>query len=277
MSEKNTWVYLCPSLLSAALVTMVAPAAWATISPISQSRNVSANATAIVPTITDTHNDALSAPGFAPFSAEVDPSALAFSPTSGLFAFASGVAKQNSSIGASAISGQGESSVNGTLLRGAGVSASATGSSGFDLVFLLNSLSTFTLSGLVDTASVVTGGASVPSLSNGVQLIDVDNGNAVLFSTATFDEAFLWSGTLPAGTYQLLADADVSGTSPASLTAPRTFNGISSYEFRMAFVPVPVPEASTVIGGMGLAGVCAATWLKRRSLARKALTAEAAA
>ncbi|MBL9139885.1 MAG: hypothetical protein JNK85_28700 [Verrucomicrobiales bacterium] len=198
---------------------------------------------------------------FSLFDKEVAPLSLAINRT--LVSIAQGVGKQVSGIADFGIAGQGEASVSLTLVPGAGISGEASGQSLFDVVFTITKLSNFTLTGSLDTQSITTGGAALPTLSNSFLFEDVDN-SLTLFQALTDDEAFGISGTLPPGTYRISAGADADASQAASLTLSRTVNGISAFDFDFRIATVQIPEAGTMGAAAAILGLCGWTLVNRR-------------
>lgn len=235
--------------------------ATAQLVPTSQSRSVTAEARAEILGNWDGYQDSASAPDFSPFLAEVDPLAIIISGAE--VVFAQGVAQQNSVIGSSIVSASGAASASTTLLSGVTKRGTASAESMFDLVFSVADPSTVSLVGFVDTQAIVTGGASLPLLSNELFLYDLGN-DLMLFQTLTHDEFFSWNGLLDPGIYRLFASADSYADQLSSASTARTVVGLSSYELELSLATVPIPESSTILGAAGLGLLCGFTWWIRR-------------
>lgn len=240
----------------------------AALTALSQTRSVEANAAASVRGDSDSQSDSESAPDFGPFGSTVDPLAIAI--VGADIAIAQGVADQQSSIGLGAITASGEASVSLTLLPGVGGLAEADGESLFDVTFDVVEPGDYSLTGLVDTQAIVTGGADIPLLTNGITFIDVGNATT-LFQTLTGDELFGVSGSLGPGSYRLLAFAAADTTQASSLTSPMTVNGLSAFSFNFAFTPSRIPEPGSSLalfaiaaGALGLVPVRVRRARKRR-------------
>jgi hypothetical protein len=235
----------------------------AAIVPVAQDRSVDASATAILPGLMDTDSQSDSAPGFGLFDAMADPLAVANQGGTEVVV-AQGVATQISSLGELGVSATGEASVGLTILPVTGASGEGEGTSLFELSFVVDAPSTYSLLGTVDTQAIVTGGAALPSLVNSVLFEDVDDG-ITLFQTLTTDEAFGIGGILDPGAYRLLASAGASADQVAAVTLARTVSGITSYQFDLRLVPVVIPESSTIAGALALVALCATgVWRSRR-------------
>lgn len=231
------------------------------ILPFSQVRSVAADSKAVVPQDLDQNSGLESALDFSFFNEEVAPLSLAIQGAQ--VSIAQGVGKQVSGIADFGIAGSGEASVSLTLLPGPGASAEASGQSLFDVVFTITKLSNFILSGSLDTQAIVTGGATIPALSNDFLFEDVDN-SLTLFDSLTQDEAFSLSGVLAPGTYRLYAVAEVDATQAASLTTARTVSGISSFDFDFRIATVLIPEPGTLGTAAAVLGLCGLTVMGRR-------------
>jgi hypothetical protein len=246
-------------VLAAAMVAAAAAsgAALSAIIPVGQDRFVEASAIAVAGNDLDVDDDQLVAAGFGSFDAEVDPLAVAISGAN--IAIAQGVANQSSSIGANAVAAEGEASLALTLpSSGAGSSAAAGGDTFFELLFMVDVVSSFVLSGSVDTQAIVTGGAGLPALVNTVILEDVSNAS-VLFAALTDDEAFSVSGLLNPGiSYRLRASAGFDANQQSSNAQDRTVSGISSFALDLQLTPetvndVPEPGALfLLLGGLAM-------------------------
>lgn len=256
-------------LIVAVVVAAAGHPGMASITPVSQTRTVDADATAQLSTtppqnLSDSDSDA--ALDFAPFLAEVDPEATAFFVPPLSLRSGQGVAKQDSTLGPITISAKGEASVSISLTPGQipGGSAGASSSSVFDVTFSIDVPSLFWLSGTLDTQSIVTGGAGLPTLSNDVILWDLD-GAVKLFDSLTADEAFVLSGTLNPGLYRLYAVASAEGTQASIASTSRSVVGISSFDLDL--LVTNVPESETLLAFVGLGGLMA--WrFRRRQVAR---------
>lgn len=249
------------------LAAGIPAAALAAIIPVAQTRSVDAESSAIVSGDSDSDSGSLSAVGFGPFDATVDPLAVAIARTD--VGIAQGIGKQTSSIGTNSISALGEASVSLTLLPQSGATAAAKAASFFDVLFTVDTLSSYLLAGSVDTLAIVTGGASLPLLGNDVILEDVD-GALVLFATATNDEPFSVAGSLSPGSYRLRVSADITADQGSSVTNSLVVNGTSSYEVSLRLTPevsVPLPASSFLV----LIGLAAIAGLRYRG--RPGLTA----
>lgn len=243
------------------------------IVPSAQNRSIDAYAIAAVAGGTpDIEDDQASATAYAPFAAQVQPKATAVGGTS--FAIAQGAASQSSSIGSNGVVAEGTASLLLTVpSSGAGASAAAGGDSSFELTFIVDVLSSFSLSGAVDTQAIVSGGATLPTLDNAVWLEDLDQA-FVLFTTLTDDQTFSVSGWLnPGTTYRLRASASTGANQASSNTLDRTVSGLTSFDLDLQLVPQAVPEPATaflVAGGAAVVLVgrrrrrCGATDHKRR-------------
>jgi len=242
---------LCP------ILALLAPDATAAIVPVAQDRSVEASATATVFSISNSDSDSAAAADFAPFAATVDPLAVTVAEVQ--VAISQGVARQDSSLGAASVSASGEASAALTLTAGGNGSASADAASLFEFLFFVDSASSFLLTGSLDTQAIVTGGAAIPLLLNDLLFEDVDN-SVVLFQALTNDESFSVNGLLQPGSYRLSASARIAADQASSLVAARTVSGLSSYEFVLDVVPVPVPEPAVPallllsLAGLGIAG-----------------------
>lgn len=243
------------------------------ILPVTQSRKLDTSSSALAFSVSDSDLDAKFAPGFGPYDESSDAFSLAVFTSSSLpvttiVSVADGIASQKSSITASRIQAIGEAGVSLTLTRGPLLGAgTAAGSSLFDVSFFINTDSEFSLSGFLDTQAIVTGGAPLPGLDNTFYLEEV--GGPTLFQALTNDEAFALTGTFAGGkTYRLYGYAESSAFSGNSATLDRTVNGLSSFNFDLQVREIPnspvIPEASTVIGALGLGTLCGLTWLVRR-------------
>lgn len=224
------------------------------IVPLSQNRSVDAYAIAVAGSTADIEDDDASATGYAPFAAQVQPMAVAAS--GGSFAIAQGAASQSSSIGSNVVVALGTASLSLTVpSSGAGASAAAGGDSFFELSFMVDVLSSFALSGAVDTQAIVSGGASLPTLGNVISLEDLDQA-LILFTTLTDDQTFSVSGWLnPGTTYRLRASASIDANQASSNTQDRTVSGLTSFDLDLQLVPQAVPEPATVFlvaGGAAL-------------------------
>jgi hypothetical protein len=247
------------------LATIAPGAAQSALIPVSQDRYVEATAIAAAPFTID--EDDAAAADFGSFVAMVDPQAVAVSGST--FATAQAIASQSSSIGANTVLAQGEASLSLTLpSSGAGASAAGDADSFFELLFMVDVLSSFVLNGSVDTQAIVTGGASLPALSNLVILEDLDNAS-ILFSTLTDDEAFSLSGVLNAGTaYRLRSSAGIDGNQQTSNTQDRTVFGLTSFDLDLQLTPRTVPEPGTFF--LLLGGLAASAFVRRRRMATPA-------
>lgn len=241
-------------MVAAVVLTALAPsAALATLIPTAQNRFVDVTANAAVTGDSESDSDNVAAAGLGLFDGVVDALTVAIAGPS--VVIADGVANQLSSIGTNSAVAQGEASVSMTLLPQSGSSASATGNSFFELLFMVDVLSSYALDGSVVTQTIVAGGADLPSLSNEVILEDVDNA-VILFEALTNDETFSISGLLSPGNYRLLASAGIDANQLSGLTDVRIVAGISSFDLDLQLTPQGVPEPGTVLLMLGgLAGL----------------------
>lgn len=241
-------------MVAAVVLAALAPsAALATLIPTAQNRFVDVTANAAVTGDSESDSDNVAAAGLGLFDGVVDALTVAIAGPS--VVIADGVANQLSSIGTNSAVAQGEASVSMTLLPQSGSSASATGNSFFELLFMVDVLSSYALDGSVVTQTIVAGGADLPSLSNEVILENVDNA-VILFEALTNDETFSISGLLSPGNYRLLASAGIDANQLSSLTDVRIVAGISSFDLDLQLTPQGVPEPGTVFLMLGgLAGL----------------------
>jgi hypothetical protein len=245
--ENVAAVSLLTAVLSLALGTVILTTgtANAAIIPVSQARSVNAAASAVIGSTSDTDSDSATAPGFGSFSDQATASALVAPATAALVASGDGNATQASDHGSTFVNASGGANGSLTLSANSG-SASATGNSLFELVFTLDGPATYSLTGDVDTLAIVTGGAAIPTLSNNVSLEDVVS-STILFQTLTEDEAFTLSGSLPVGTYRLVASANASANQQGSASVARTVFGESTFSFQFTVADqngTPLPEPS---------------------------------
>ncbi|MBN9691716.1 MAG: hypothetical protein J0M24_15865 [Verrucomicrobia bacterium] len=251
-----------PHFLTAASVSLLLGVfqAGAALNPVSQDRSVEASSSAAIQSTTVPDSEGFAAPDFGHFNETADSSAL--TTLGALFVAAFGTAEQNSRLTPNRVVATGEATA-GVLLsavaRGTGKSKSE---SLFQYEFTVATPSTYSLLGSVDSESVVSGGALIPSLETAVVFEDVGLG-VVLFETLTFDETFSISGTLLPGTYRISAEAWVDVSQASSASQFRSVNGSSSFEldFKARNVPeAPTQAACLVLGALGGASV----WRRRR-------------
>jgi hypothetical protein len=251
-----------PIFLVLALSLIVLPQGFSQIMPVSQARSVDANAAAAVVGDFDAASDSASALGFEPFDVDVSPVAIAISATD--VAIAEGAARQQSSLLGGSVSASGEASSALTLLPVDGGSAFAEGVSIFDLVFTIDTLSSYTLAGTVDSTAIVTGGAAIPVLENEISLSDVIN-STVLFQTLTQDESFSAAGIIAPGTYHLTAWASADAEQVSSLSFARTVYGISSFELSLQVTSRTVPDSGGGLIGLAVIALCGfGMWQNKR-------------
>lgn len=254
-----------PHFLTAASVSLLLGVfqAGAALNPVSQDRSVDSTSSATIQSTTVPDSEGHSAPDFGHFKESADSSAL--TTLGALFVAAFGTAEQNSRLTPNRVVASGEATAGVVLSavpRGSGKSKSE---SLFQYEFTVATPSTYSLFGSVDSDSVVSGGALIPSLETAVIFEDVGLG-LVLFETLTFDETFSISGTLLPGTYRISAEAWVDVSQASSTSQFRSVNGSSSFD--LDFKARNVPEARTqaaclLLGALGSASI----WRRRRVIA----------
>jgi hypothetical protein len=245
------------ALAGAAAVALAAPASGAIV-PGTSTRLIQVSADIGSGTLTDSASPA--GPGL--FDAVKQVEASQIDPPQKL---ARGTARQTSEFDATVISASGEAQT--TLALDATTLApnqvAATARSSFVLEFALDVLSIYTLIGTVDNSAVVQGGASLPTLANGVLFEALDT-STTLFETLTDDEAFSLSGTLGPGSYRITAFADsqalqMSGALFRSVTGNNTFNLV------FEATPVGVPVSEPAVPSLLVAAALAAALSRRRA------------
>lgn len=260
-ASRTSWLSRAPLPLASACAAwaLLVPAVrmQAQISPLLQTRSVSGAASATLPGSTPGDSDSDAALGFGTFNALVQPQATAT--WERLVATAQGTGSQNSFLGATHVTAQGEAGTSLSLPDFDGGSASARGESLFDFQFTLASPALFSLSGTLDTQAVVSGGATIPALDNDLIFEDLDNAS-VLFAPLTDDESFTLNGSLGPGTYRLFAMAKVEASQASSSVNDRTVSGKSSFDldFRIS----PIPEPGTATAAILLAVLGSGAWLR---------------
>ncbi len=256
-----------PLVVTIALTASV-PSALA-LTPVSQSRSVSASAEAVVPGVPGSNDaDSVNAPGFGLFDATASASAAAISASPRASSFADAVATQVSDHSVSSISASGLASIDLLIQRPGTLPGLATASSEavslFDLVFTIDTFTPFTLVGSVFT-DIGAGSPGSPLLDNEFYLESVTY-NSVIFETTSVNEGFNAYGVLAPGTYRFYAEASAIGdlsTSMPGITASLIGQSGFEFEFNITNFTV-VPESGTVfaVGGLGL--LCGLTWMQRR-------------
>ncbi len=226
----------------------------AAVSLISQTRTLDASAKATSgAVVVGPFVESAASPGFGDFNEAIEPLAVAIS--GGLVSVAQGVAKQNSVLGLSSFTAQGEASLSITLVPpAAGLSGEAGSESFFEVFFSIDEPSQFSISGFVDTQGIMTGGSGAPTLDNEVALVRTDD-NTLIFTSGSNDGNFLADGPLAPGNYHLWAIAEVGASQVSSPTFSRSVAGISEFEFRMLIAGIP--ETSTYLSALGLLGMAA--------------------
>jgi hypothetical protein len=231
--------------------------------PLSQQRFVLADAFALAGDVPGADNGFQDAADFGPFNAAVD--AIAGPEIGSVSAITQSVAQQDSAIGAASIAAAGAADVWVNLSAPSANTLNQVDSearSYFDLSFTVDTASSYSLVGVVDTAAVITGGGPIPALANTVQFLDLD-GSSTLFETLTYDEVFSIAGTLQPGTYGILASSSVLAEVFGQLGSTITVDGHSSFAFQLELTPSPVPEAGPGVASVAaLLGAC--SWAARR-------------
>ncbi len=249
--QSNSFFSFPPILLVAALTSSANLIA----SPIltsSQERSVLLDIFVQVPGDSRGAFDALAAPDFGPFDAEVAWSSTAKSDTSHAIGHAS--TSQSSAIGAKSIFAQ----------LGAAIYVSRSPSvkeytrvlnysvSAFHVEFAVSTVCSFTLVGAVDTSITLTGGAPAPGHSSVVTFSELNPGG---FSLGTINDGqvFAWNGVLMPGRYYSL-QALSSVTADADLISEfsETIEATSKVDFRLDLRPQLVPEVGVNLGGVAL-------------------------
>lgn len=224
-----------------------------------QTRTLEASAEASVGSVVDGPWVGLDdASDFGVFDSAVEPLAVAFLGRD--IAIVQGVANQYSVLGLSSFVARGEASVSMTLTPVVGASGSATGSSTFEVRFYVGEPSLFSLSGVLDTQAILTGGASVPFLDNEVGLERTDD-NTLIFESGSNDTVLAEAGPLIPGNYRFWASAEVDASQASIVSGPRTVAGIS--EFDLQLMVMGIPETSTYLSMLGLAGVVSLVGYRR--------------
>lgn len=231
-----------PSILPVLLAMLAAGGASAALVPTYQARSVDGSASLSFGALSPDDDQHAAALDFAPFTEQVEAS-VAIDVAGVPPASSAGRGSLDSFIGPDQVSALGRASMD--VILPAAFSGFAAGSSGFELVFDVDVLSSYELVGSVDTQAILTGGAPLPTLVNEVVFEDVDGG-VELFRTLTLDETFAVGGQLAPGTYRLFTVASVQRSLDS--TGSWAISAESSFDFDLHVTAIPEPATAAMLG-----------------------------